>query len=70
MNFRFWLEVITSVRMEDALREAGFAPLGMRYLVSIKTYEKQGKAFGVKGTQLVGDERTPSRYLVEHAFLR
>jgi hypothetical protein len=70
MSFRFWLEEITRIHLEDALREAGFGHLDMRFLVPIKIYEKQGKASGVKGIQLDGDERAPSGYLVEHAFLR
>ena len=70
MSFRCWLEEITRIHLEDAVREAGFGSLDGQYLVSMRTYEKQGKAFGVKGTQPDGDKRAPSGYLVEHAFMR
>jgi hypothetical protein len=70
MSFRFWLEEITRIHLEDAVREAGLGPLDMQYLVPVRTDEKQGKEFGVKSTQLDGEECAPSGYLVEPAFLR
>lgn len=70
MSFRFWLEEITRIHLEDAVREAGFGTHDRQYLVPVRTHEKQGKASGLKRTQLDGDERAPSGYLVEHAYFR
>ena len=65
MNFRFWLEEITRIRLEDAVREAGLGPLDLQYLVPVRIGEKQGKEVEVKSTQLDGEEWTPSGHLVE-----
>lgn len=70
MSFRFWLEEITRMRLEDAVREAGLGPLDMQYLVPVRTDEKQGKEVEVKSTQLDGEECAPSAHLVEPAFFR
>jgi hypothetical protein len=63
MSFRFWLEEITRIHLEDAMREAGLGPLDMQYLVPVSIDEKHGKEFGVKSTRLDGEERAPSGYL-------
>jgi hypothetical protein len=70
MSFRFWLEEITRIRLEDVVREAGLGPLDLQYLVPVRIGEKQGKEVEVKSTQLDGEEWTPSGHLVEPAFFR
>lgn len=70
MSFRFWLEEITRIHLEDALREAGLGYLDMQYLVPVRTAEKRGKALEAKSTQLDGEVSTPSGRLVEPAFFR
>lgn len=70
MSFRYWLEEITRIRLEDGVREAGPGPLALQYLVAVRTGKKQGKAVEVKSTQLDGEEWTPSGHLVEPAFIR
>jgi hypothetical protein len=70
MSFRFWLEEITRIRLEDVVREAGLGPLDLQYLVPVRRGEKQGKEVEGKSTQLAGAAWTPSGHLVEPAFLR
>ena len=70
MSFRFWLEEITRIRLEDAVREAGLGPLDLQYLVPVRRGEKQGKEVEGKSTQHAGEAWTPSGHLVEPAFLR
>ena len=70
MSFRFWLEELTRIRLEDAVREAGFGPLDLQYPVPVRRGEKQGKEVEVKSTQLDGEAWTPSGHLVEPAFFR
>ena len=70
MSFRFWLEEITRIRLEDVVREAGLGPLDLQYLVPVRKGVKQGKEVEVKSTQLDGAVWTPSGHLVVPAFLR
>ena len=70
MSFRFWLDEITRIRLEDAVREAGLGPFDLQYLVPVRRGEKQGKEVEGKSTQLAGEAWTPSGHLVEPAFLR
>jgi hypothetical protein len=70
MSFRIWLEEITGIRLEDAVREAGLGPLDLQYLVPVSRGEKQAKEVEVKSNQLDGEAWTPSGHLVEPAFLR
>ena len=65
-----WLEEITRIRLEDAVREAGLGPLDLQYLVPVRKGVKQGKEVEVKSTQLDGEEWAPSGHLVEPAFSR
>ena len=70
VSFRFWLEEITRIHLEDAVREAGLGPLDLQYLVPVSRGEKQAKEVEVKSTQLGGETWTPSGHLVEPAFFR
>ena len=70
MSFRYWLEEITRIRLEDVVRGAGLGPLDLQYLVPVRTGKKQWKEVEVKSTHLVEEEWTPSGHLVEPAFMR
>ena len=70
MSFRFWLEEITRIHLEDAVREAGLGPVDLQYLVPVSIGEKQEKEVEVDSTQLDGKAWTPSGHLVEPVFLR
>jgi hypothetical protein len=68
MNLRVWLEEITKIHLEDAVREAGLGLLDMQYLVTVRTDIKQGKEIGAKSTRLDGEESVLSGHLVKPAF--
>ncbi len=68
MRFRFWLEEITRIRLEDAVREGRLVPLHMQHLVFVRTDERHEKEIEVKNTQLGGEEANSSIHLVGHAL--
>src|SRR5260370_5722371 len=55
MRFRYWLEEITRIRLEDAMREAGLWSLSVQSLVPSRADENQRKEAEVTGTELHGE---------------